>query len=160
MRKCFHKRLQISMYFSSKKGSNLSPLLSLSSIIFHEKNGFSSSSSKISFGQTNPFCFFPGPAKFCFANLNFLLVSIVQRKYGSFTPPVFSLNLIKQILNGLFNISNKLDCVCLAVWNVEVLALSLDKLCCGLLFWTFLDYTCLGIYLLMDFSMLSRWPCL
>merc|ERR1719234_1480931 len=51
-----------------------------------------------------------------------------------------------------------LDCVCLAVWNVEVLALPLDKLFYGLLFWTFLDYTCLGIYLLMDFSMLSRWP--
>jgi len=23
-----------------------------------------------------------------------------------------------------------------------------------------LDYTCLGMYLLIDFSMLSRWPCL
>ena len=64
------------------------------------------------------------------------------------------------MFDGLFNIWNKLDCVCLVVWNVEVLALPLDKLCCGLLFWTFLDYTCLGIYLLMDFSMLSRWPCL
>ena len=44
------------------------------------------------------------------------------------------------MFDGLFDIWNKLECVCLVVWNVEVLALPLDKLCCGLsfrnLFWT------------------------
>ena len=38
------------------------------------------------------------------------------------------------MFDGLFNIWNKLDCVCLVVWNVEVLAIPLDELCFGLFF--------------------------